>query len=71
MRTDTKNCLLLVREAAEEPVVPAMLAAAQPGLTLIETDGLAELQTLLSQLVPALVIWQCDAPEMPARTVES
>ena len=71
MCTDSKSCLLLVREAAAEPIAPVMLAAAQPGLTLIETDGLAELQTLLSQLVPALVIWQCDAPEMPARTVRS
>lgn len=66
MCTDTKSCLLLVRGAAVEPVESVMLAAAQPGLTLSVTDSLAELQVLLSQLVPTLVIWQCDAPEMSA-----
>lgn len=66
MCTDTKSCLLFVREAAVEPVESVMLAAAQPGLTRVVTESLAELQVLLSQLVPALVIWQCDAPEMSA-----
>lgn len=66
MCTDTKSCLLLVRGAAVEPVEPAMFAAAQPGMTLVVTGSLAELQALLSQLVPTLVIWQCDAPEMSA-----
>ena len=41
-------------------------AAEQPALALVTADGLDEAERKLAQLDPALVVWQCDAPGLPA-----
>ena len=49
-----------------EPAALGAFAAEQPALALVTADGLDEAERKLAQLDPALVVWQCDAPGLPA-----
>ena len=53
-------------DAAAEPAALGACAAEQPALALVTADGLDEAERKLAQLDPALVVWQCDAPGLPA-----
>ena len=66
MQEPRKSTLLFVQDAAAEPAALGAFAAEQPALALVTADGLDEAERKLSQLDPALVVWQCDAPGLPA-----
>ena len=66
MQEPRKSTLLFVQDAAAEPAALGAFAAEQPALALVTADGLAEAERKLAQLDPALVVWQCDAPGLPA-----
>ena len=66
MQEPRKNTLLFVQDAAAEPAALGAFAAEQPALALVTADGLDEAERKLAQLDPALVVWQCDAPGLPA-----
>lgn len=67
MQEPRKSTLLFVQDAAAEPAALGAFAAEQPALALVTADGLDEAERKLAQLDPALVVWQCDAPGLPAR----
>ena len=66
MQEPRKSTLLFVQDAAAEPAALGAFAAEQPALALVTADGLDEAERKLAQLDPALVVWQCDAPGLPA-----
>lgn len=66
MQEPRKSTLLFVQDAAAEPAALGAFAAEQPALALVTADGLDEAERELAQLDPALVVWQCDAPGLPA-----
>lgn len=66
MQEPRKSTLLFVQDAAAEPAALGAFAAEQPALALVMADGLDEAERKLAQLDPALVVWQCDAPGLPA-----
>lgn len=66
MQEPRKSTLLFVQDAAAEPAALGAFAAEQPALALVTADGLDEAEQKLAQLDPALVVWQCDAPGLPA-----
>ncbi len=66
MQEPRKSTLLFVQDAAAEPAALGTFAAEQPALALVTADGLDEAERKLAQLDPALVVWQCDAPGLPA-----
>lgn len=66
MQEPRKSTLLFVQDAAAEPAALGAFAAEQPALALVTVDGLDEAERKLAQLDPALVVWQCDAPGLPA-----
>ena len=66
MQEPRKSTLLFVQDAAAEPAALGAFAAEQPALVLVTADGLDEAERKLAQLDPALVVWQCDAPGLPA-----
>lgn len=66
MQEPRKSTLLFVQDAAAEPAALGAFAAEQPALALVTADGLDEVERKLAQLDPALVVWQCDAPGLPA-----
>lgn len=66
MQEPRKSTLLFVQDAAVEPAALGAFAAEQPALALVTADGLDEAERKLAQLDPALVVWQCDAPGLPA-----
>ena len=66
MQEARKSTLLFVQDAAVEPAALGAFAAEQPALALVTADGLDEAERKLAQLDPALVVWQCDAPGLPA-----
>ena len=66
MQEPRKSTLLFVQDAAAEPAALGAFAAEQPALALVTADGLNEAERKLAQLDPALVVWQCDAPGLPA-----
>ena len=66
MQEPRKSTLLFVQDAAAEPAALGAFAAEQPALALVMADGLDESERKLAQLDPALVVWQCDAPGLPA-----
>lgn len=66
MQEPRKSMLLFVQDAAAEPAALGAFAAEQPALALVTADGLDEAERKLAQLDPALVVWQCDAPGLPA-----
>ena len=77
MQEPRKSTLLFVQDAAAEPAALGAFAAEQPALALVTADGLDEAErklaqradnpnAKLAQLDPALVVWQCDAPGLPA-----
>ncbi len=66
MQEPRKSTLLFVQDAAAEPAALGAFAAEQPALALVTADGLDEAERKLVQLDPALVVWQCDAPGLPA-----
>lgn len=66
MQKPRKSTLLFVQDAAAEPAALGAFAAEQPALALVTADGLDEAERKLAQLDPALVVWQCDAPGLPA-----
>lgn len=66
MQEPRKSTLLFVQDAAAEPAALGAFAAEQPALALVTADGLDEAEWKLAQLDPALVVWQCDAPGLPA-----
>lgn len=66
MQEARKSTLLFVQDAAAEPAALGTFAAEQPALALVTADGLDEAERKLAQLDPALVVWQCDAPGLPA-----
>lgn len=66
MQEPRKSTLLFVQDAAAEPAALSAFAAEQPALALVTADGLDEAERKLAQLDPALVVWQCDAPGLPA-----
>ena len=66
MQEPRKSTLLFVQDAATEPAALGAFAAEQPALALVTADGLDEAERKLAQLDPALVVWQCDAPGLPA-----
>ena len=66
MQEPRKSTLLFVQDAAAEPAALGAFAAEQPALALVAADGLDEAERKLAQLDPALVVWQCDAPGLPA-----
>ena len=63
MQEPRKSTLLFVQDAAAEPAALGAFAAEQPALALVTADGLDEAERKLAQ---ALVVWQCDAPGLPA-----
>ena len=63
MQEPRKSTLLFVQDAAAEPAALGAFAAEQPALALVTADGLDEAERKLD---PALVVWQCDAPGLPA-----
>ena len=66
MQEPRKSTLLFVQDAAAEPAALGAFAAEQPTLALVTADGLDEAERKLAQLDPVLVVWQCDAPGLPA-----
>lgn len=66
MQEPRKSTLLFVQDTAAEPAALGAFAAEQPALALVTADGLDEAERKLAQLDPALVVWQCDAPGLPA-----
>lgn len=66
MQEPRKSTLLFVQDAAAEPAALGAFVAEQPALALVTADGLDEAERKLAQLDPALVVWQCDAPGLPA-----
>lgn len=66
MQEPRKSTLLFVQDAAAEPAALGAFVAEQPALVLVTADGLDEAERKLAQLDPALVVWQCDAPGLPA-----
>lgn len=66
MQEPRKSTLLFVQDAAAEAAALGAFAAEQPALALVTADGLDEAERKLAQLDPALVVWQCDAPGLPA-----
>ena len=66
MQEPRKSTLLFVQGAATEPAALGAFAAEQPALALVTAEGLDEAERKLAQLDPALVVWQCDAPGLPA-----
>lgn len=66
MQDPRKSTLLFVQDAAAEPAALGAFVAEQPALALVTADGLDEAERKLAQLDPALVVWQCDAPGLPA-----
>ena len=66
MQEPRKTTLLFVQDAAAEPAALGAFVAEQPALALVTADGLDEAERKLAQLDPALVVWQCDAPGLPA-----
>lgn len=66
MQEPRKSTLLFVQDAAAEPAALGAFAAEQSALALVTADGLDEAERKLAQLDPALVVWQCDAPGLPA-----
>lgn len=66
MQEPRKSTLLFVQDAAAEPAALGAFAAEQPALALVTADRLDEAERKLAQLDPALVVWQCDAPGLPA-----
>ncbi len=66
MQETQKSTLLFVQDAAAEPAALGAFAAEQPALALVTAAGLDEAERKLAQLDPALVVWQCDAPGLPA-----
>ena len=66
MQEPRKSMLLFVQDSAAEPAALGAFAAEQPALALVTADGLDEAERKLAQLDPALVVWQCDAPGLPA-----
>ena len=66
MQEPRKSTLLFVQDAAAEPAALGAFAAEQPALALVTADGMDEAERKLAQLDPALVVWQCDAPGLPA-----
>ena len=66
MQEPRKSTLLFVQDAAAEPAALGAFAAEQPALALVTADGLDEAERKLAQLDPALVVWQCDVPGLPA-----
>ena len=66
MQEPRKSTLLFVQDAAVEPAALDAFAAEQPALALVTADGLDEAERKLAQLDPALGVWQCDAPGLPA-----
>lgn len=66
MQEPRKSTLLFVQDVAAEPAALGAFAAEQPALALVTADGLDEAERKLAQLDPALVVWQCDAPGLPA-----
>ena len=66
MQEPRKSTLLFVQDAAAEPAALGAFAAEQPALALVTADGLDEAERKLAQLDAALVVWQCDAPGLPA-----
>ena len=66
MQEPRKSTLLFVQDAAAEPAALGAFVAEQPALALVTADGLDEAERKLAQLAPALVVWQCDAPGLPA-----
>lgn len=66
MQEPRKSTLLFVQDSAAEPAALGAFAAEQPALALVTADGLDEAERKLAQLDPALVVWQCDAPGLPA-----
>lgn len=66
MQEPRKSTLLFVQDAAAEPAALGAFAAEQPALALVTADGLDEAERKLAQLDPVLVVWQCDAPGLPA-----
>lgn len=66
MQEPRKSMLLFVQDAAAEPAALGAFVAEQPALALVTADGLDEAERKLAQLDPALVVWQCDAPGLPA-----
>ena len=66
MQEPRKSTLLFAQDAAAEPAALGAFAAEQPALALVTADGLDEAERKLAQLDPALVVWQCDAPGLPA-----
>lgn len=66
MQEPRKSTLLFVQDAAAEPAALGAFAAEQPALALGTADGVVEAERKLAQLDPALVVWQCDAPGLPA-----
>ena len=66
MQEPRKSTLLFGQDAWAEPAALGAVAAEQPALALVAADGLDEAERKLAQLDPALVVWQCDAPGLPA-----
>ena len=66
MQEPRKSTLLFVQGTAAEPAALGAFAAEQPALALVTADGLDEAERKLAQLDPSLVVWQCDAPGLPA-----
>lgn len=66
MQEPRKSTLLFVQDAAAEPAALGAFVAEQPALALVTADGLDEAERKLAQLDPALVVWQCNAPGLPA-----
>ena len=66
MQEPRKSTLLFVQGAAAEPAALGAFAAELPALALVTAEGLDEAEQKLAQLDPALVVWQCDAPGLPA-----
>ena len=66
MQETRKSTLLFVQGAAAEPAALGAFAAELPALALVTAEGLDEAEQKLAQLDPALVVWQCDAPGLPA-----